>query len=131
LALIDTGNAKFYVKDVDPVRRRHGRRRLLPRHGSCRDRQGQRACAGPLSGMIVGANLYMPSFDRIKAHVLDLVSFSDVRMPDITGMPDTAWCAALAMRGGVLLVDRTREKARGRIRMDSAWRSSGRATSRP
>jgi len=47
-------------------------------------------------GMLVGAILYALSFDWIKSHILSVAALGPVRLPQLTGIPDLAWFAALA-----------------------------------
>lgn len=49
------------------------------------------------AGMIVGAVLYALSFDWVKSHILNVWTLGKVRLPDITGIPDAAWFAILAV----------------------------------
>ena len=48
-------------------------------------------------GMIAGAILYALTFDWVKAHILTVWAFGKVRLPELTGIPDTLWFAALAL----------------------------------
>ena len=47
--------------------------------------------------MIAGAILYALSFDWVKSHVLNVWALGKVRLPDVTGIPDAAWFAILAI----------------------------------
>lgn len=47
-------------------------------------------------GMVAGAIFYALSFDWVKAHILTVWAFGKVRLPEITGLPDALWLAALA-----------------------------------
>jgi len=46
--------------------------------------------------MLVGAILYALSFDWIKSHILSVAALGPVRLPQLTGIPDLVWFAALA-----------------------------------
>ena len=48
-------------------------------------------------GMVLGAILYALTFDWIKAHVLSVAALGPVRLPDLTGIPDSVWFAGLAL----------------------------------
>jgi uncharacterized membrane protein YedE/YeeE len=48
-------------------------------------------------GMVAGAIFYALSFDWTKAHILGVWAFGKVRLPEITGIPDTLWFAVLAV----------------------------------
>lgn len=48
-------------------------------------------------GMLAGAVFYALSFDWVKAHILVVWAFGKVRLPEITGIPDALWLAALAV----------------------------------
>ncbi len=63
-------------------------------------------------GMLAGAIAYAFSFDWIKAEILPVAAFGHVRLPEITGIPDVAWFAALI----VVLVPALLLLERGTIR---------------
>ena len=46
-------------------------------------------------GMVAGAIAFAFSFDWIKAKLLPIAALGPVRLPDLTGIPDLAWFAAL------------------------------------
>jgi hypothetical protein len=46
--------------------------------------------------VIAGAIAFAFSFDWIKTTLLPIAAFGPVRLPDLTGIPDLAWLAALA-----------------------------------
>ncbi len=48
-------------------------------------------------GMVAGAIFYALSFDWVKTHILNVWVFGKVRLPDITGVSDSFWLAALAV----------------------------------
>jgi hypothetical protein len=49
------------------------------------------------AGMIAGAIAYALSFDWLARHVLPVAALGALRLPDLTGIPDPAWLAALAL----------------------------------
>ena len=51
--------------------------------------------------MLGGAILYALSFDWLKSHVLNVWTLGKVRLPDLTGIPDVAWFAGLAIAAGL------------------------------
>jgi uncharacterized protein len=50
-------------------------------------------------GMLAGAIAFAFSFDWIAATVLPIAAFGPLRLPDLTGIPDLAWFAALVVVG--------------------------------
>jgi hypothetical protein len=58
------------------------------------------ALAGAI-GMVAGAIAFAFSFDWIKAELLPIAAAGPVRLPELTGIPDLVWFAALVV-GGVL-----------------------------
>lgn len=46
-------------------------------------------------GMVAGAIAFAFSFDWIKAEILPIAAAGPLRLPEITGIPDLAWFAAL------------------------------------
>jgi uncharacterized membrane protein YedE/YeeE len=50
-------------------------------------------------GMIAGAIAFAFSFDWIKAALLPIAAYGQVRLPELTGIPDLVWLAALAIVG--------------------------------
>lgn len=105
LALSDVGAAKYYVKDANLLGVTLGAALFgvgmvvygyCPGTGLAAIATGSvHALVGAL-GMIVGAVLYALSFDWLKGHVLNVWTFGKVRLPDVTGIPDVVWFAALA-----------------------------------
>lgn len=105
LALTDVGAAKYYVKDANLLGVTLGAALFgigmvvygyCPGTGLAAIATGSvHALVGAL-GMIVGAILYALSFDWLKAHVLNVWALGKVRLPDVTGIPDVIWFAALA-----------------------------------
>jgi uncharacterized membrane protein YedE/YeeE len=47
-------------------------------------------------GMIAGAIAYALSFDFVTAHIMPVLNFGKVRIPDITGVNDLVWFGLLA-----------------------------------
>jgi uncharacterized protein len=50
-------------------------------------------------GMIAGAIAFAFSFDWIKATLLPIAAYGQIRLPDLTGIPDLVWLAAIAAVG--------------------------------
>ena len=48
-------------------------------------------------GMIIGGILYALSYSWVEQNILSLAAFGKVRLPDVTGVPDTVWFLALAV----------------------------------
>ncbi|MDX2201957.1 MAG: YeeE/YedE thiosulfate transporter family protein [Hyphomicrobiaceae bacterium] len=106
LALADAGAAKYAVKDANLLGVTLGAALFglgmvvygyCPGTGLAAIATGSvHALVGGL-GMIVGAILYALSFDWVKAHVLSVGKLGKVRLPDVTGIPDVAWFAVLAI----------------------------------
>ena len=106
LLLVDTGNTKYYVKDANMLGVALGAALFgigMAVYGYCPGTALGAIATGSVHalvgafGMIVGAVLYALSFDWIKAHVLGVWALGKVRLPDITGVPDAVWFAALAI----------------------------------
>lgn len=59
-------------------------------------------------GMLAGGVLYALSFAWVQANILPVASLGKVRLPDVTGIPDWGWFAALAVVGatGFWLLER-------------------------
>jgi len=55
-------------------------------------------------GMLAGAIAFAFSFDWVKAKVLPVAAYGSVRLPDLTGIPDLAWFAALVILGAAALL---------------------------
>ncbi|UTD27440.1 YeeE/YedE thiosulfate transporter family protein [Bradyrhizobium sp. WD16] len=106
LLLIDTGGTKYYVKDANMLGVALGAALFgigMVVYGYCPGTAlgaiatgSVHALVGAL-GMIVGAILYALSFDWVKSHVLNAWALGKVRLPDVTGIPDMAWFAILAV----------------------------------
>jgi len=109
LLLVDTGNTKYYVKDANMLAVALGAALFgigMVLYGYCPGTAlgaiasgSVHAAVGAL-GMIAGAILYAVSFDWLKAHILNVWTLGKVRLPDITGVPDAVWFAALAILAG-------------------------------
>ena len=106
LLLVDTGNTKYYVKDANMLAVALGAALFgvgMVVYGYCPGTALGAIASGSVHaavgafGMIVGAVLYALSFDWVKAHVLNVWALGKVRLPDVTGIPDIAWFAALAV----------------------------------
>lgn len=61
-------------------------------------------------GMLLGGILYALSFPWIKANVLPVGAQGKIRLPDITGIPDSIWLAGLLILA--LLIFRLLDKSR-------------------
>ena len=59
-------------------------------------------------GMLAGGVLYAVSFKWVQANILTVGSLGKVRLPELTGVPDWGWFAALAVVGvaGFWLLER-------------------------
>jgi uncharacterized protein len=55
-------------------------------------------------GMLAGAIAFAFSFDWIAATLLPIAAFGAVRLPDLTGIPNLAWLAALLVAGFAALL---------------------------
>lgn len=106
LALHDTGNAKYYVKDANLLGVGLGAALFgvgMVVYGYCPGTALAAIATGSVHalvgafGMIFGAIVYALSFDWIKANILSVGALGKVRLPEITGIPDTAWFVALAI----------------------------------
>lgn len=53
-------------------------------------------------GMLAGGMLYAFSFAWVSAHVLPVGAMGKVRLPDVTGMPEWGWLAALVVIAAVV-----------------------------
>jgi uncharacterized membrane protein YedE/YeeE len=106
LLLVDTGSSKYYVKDANMLGVALGAALFgigMAVYGYCPGTALGAIATGSVHalvgafGMIVGAVLYALSFDWIKAHVLGVWALGKVRLPELTGVPDVVWFAALAI----------------------------------
>ena len=123
LLLVDTGSTKYYVKDANMLAVALGAALFgvgMVVYGYCPGTALGAIASGSVHaavgafGMIVGAILYALSFDWVKAHILNVRALGKVRLPDITGVPDGIWFAALAIGAGAffLWVESSEAKAR-------------------
>lgn len=111
LALIDAGQAKYYVKDANLLAVVLGAAVFgvaLVFWGYCPGTGLASAATGSLHalvgvvGMVAGAIAYASTFDWVKAHILPVAAYGKIRIPDLTGAPDLIWFAALAISAGAL-----------------------------
>lgn len=109
LLLVDNGSAKYAVKDANMLGVALGAALFgvgMVVYGYCPGTALGAIATGSIHalvgalGMIAGAILYALSFDWLKGHVLNVWALGKVRLPDITGVPDTVWFAALAVGAG-------------------------------
>ncbi len=64
-------------------------------------------------GMLIGGVLYALSFSWVEAHIQKIGAFGNVRLPDVTGVPDAVWFVLLiAIAAGVFWWLETRFKPR-------------------
>lgn len=105
LLLVDTGNSKYYVKDANMLAVAIGAALFgvgMVVYGYCPGTALGAIATGSIHalvgafGMVGGAILYALTFDWLKSHVLNVWTLGKVRLPDITGLPDGVWFAALA-----------------------------------
>lgn len=105
LLLVDIGHAKYYVKDANLLAVALGAALFgvgMVVYGYCPGTALGAIASGSIHalvgafGMVAGAVLYALSFDWLKAHVLNVWGLGKVRLPDLTGVPDAVWFAALA-----------------------------------
>jgi uncharacterized protein len=61
-------------------------------------------------GMLAGAIAFAFSFDWIEATVLPIAAAGPVRLPDLTGIPDLVWFAALLVSGLAALLTLRRSR---------------------
>lgn len=66
------------------------------------------------AGMIAGAIAFAFSFDWLEAAILPVAALGPVRLPELTGIPDLVWFAALAVGAGAALRLRARRVRSGR-----------------
>jgi uncharacterized membrane protein YedE/YeeE len=110
LLLVHLGNAKYYVKDANILGVALGAVLFgagmviygyCPGTGLAAIATGSvHALVGAL-GMLAGAIVYALTFDWVRIHVLSVWALGKVRLPQLTGIPDILWFAALAL--GALL----------------------------
>lgn len=63
-------------------------------------------------GMLAGAAAYALSYDTVATRLLKVWDIGKKRLPDITGIPDAAWYAGLAVLAGLVFVLVTRLERR-------------------
>ena len=61
------------------------------------------ALAGAV-GMVAGAIAFAFSYDWLKAKIMPVAAVGAVRLPELTGIPDLAWFAALAVISSLALL---------------------------
>jgi len=110
LLLIDAGTAKYSVKDANMLGVALGAALFgvgMVVYGYCPGTALGAIASGSIHalvgalGMVGGAILYALSFDWLKSHVLNVWKLGKIRLPDITGVPDTAWFVGLAICAGL------------------------------
>lgn len=110
LLLIDTGAAKYAVKDANMLGVGLGAALFgvgMVVYGYCPGTALGAIASGSIHalvgafGMVAGAILYALSFDWLKSHVLNVWKFGKIRLPDVTGVPDVAWFVGLAVCAGL------------------------------
>lgn len=110
LLFVDTGNAKYYVKDANMLAVALGAALFgvgMVVYGYCPGTALGAIATGSVHaligafGMIAGAVLYALSFDWLRAHVLNVWALGKLRLPDVTNVPDGAWFAILAVGAGL------------------------------
>ncbi len=108
IALIDVGDAKYYIKDANLLGVSLGAALFgvaLVFYGYCPGTAIGSIATGSVHalvgafGMIFGAIVYALTFDWVKSHILNVWALGKVRLPDITGVPDAVWFLALAVIG--------------------------------
>jgi len=117
LLLVDTGSAKYYIKDANLLGVALGAALFgigMVTYGYCPGTGLAALATGSVHaligalGMVFGAVIYALSFDWINAHILKVAAYGKVRLPDITGIPDIVWFAVLV--AGALVAFRAIEK---------------------
>jgi uncharacterized membrane protein YedE/YeeE len=64
------------------------------------------------AGMIVGGIIYALNFAWVKANILPVWAYGKARLPDITGIPDLAWFALIAIvLAGIGMLTRNQAQA--------------------
>jgi uncharacterized protein len=62
-------------------------------------------------GMLGGAILYAFSYSWAEAHIQRVAALGKVRLPEVTGIPDGAWFALLAVVAGAVFWALERKRA--------------------
>ena len=110
LALIDAGEAKYYIKDANLLAVALGAALFgvaLVFYGYCPGAGIASIGTGSVHGLvgvigtIAGGIVYALTYDWLNAHILNVWAFGKVRIPDVTGVPDVVWLLALAAIGFV------------------------------
>ncbi len=110
-ALVDAGEAKYYVKDANLLAVGLGAALFgvaLVIYGYCPGTGLAALATGSVHalvgavGMVFGAIVYALTFDWVSAHILPVGAYGKIRIPDVTGVPDLAWFAALAIGAAAL-----------------------------
>lgn len=113
LVLVDTGNAKYAVKDANILGVALGAALFglglviwgyCPGTGLAAIATGSVHAAVGALGMVAGAIVYALTFDWVKLNVLKVWALGKVRLPDLTGIPDGVWFAGLAVFAVVFFV---------------------------
>jgi uncharacterized membrane protein YedE/YeeE len=113
LVLVDTGNAKYAVKDADLLGVVLGAVLFgigMAVYGYCPGSGLAAIATGSVHalvgafGMIAGAIVYALTFDWVKANVLKVWTLGKVRLPDLTGIPDAVWFSGLAVASVIFFV---------------------------
>lgn len=111
LVLVHSGHAHYYVKDANLLAVVAGAVLFgagMVLYGYCPGTGLAALATGSVHafmgalGMVAGAILYALSFGWVKAHILGVWAFGKIRLPELTGVPDTLWLAALATAALVL-----------------------------
>jgi uncharacterized membrane protein YedE/YeeE len=123
MLLVDAGSAKYYIKDANLLGVALGAALFgvgmvlygyCPGTGLAAVATGSLHALAGVAGMLLGGILFALSFDWVKAHILTVAALGKVRLPDLTGVPDAAWFAGLAVAaiaGFVVLEVMQRRKA--------------------
>lgn len=113
LALTRLGEAHYYVKDANLLAVGLGAAIFgvaLVVLGYCPGTALAAAGAGSahalvgVVGMVFGAIVYAMAYDWLKAWILPVWAFGKIRLPDVGGLPDLAWFAAIAAGAALLFV---------------------------
>ncbi len=105
-SLVHFHHAVYYIKDANLLGVALGAGLFgvgLVFYGYCPGTALAAAATGSLSalvgalGMVTGAIFFALTFDWTKSHILNVCALGKVRLPEITGVPDIVWLAALAL----------------------------------